>query len=90
MSPSTEFEFLIGEKYENEKGPFKVVSIEKDEMLIRWADGEEMQTSIEFQGRIQERRKFEKAREEKAAAPAKPAPRKAKSSKTSKKAPPAQ
>jgi uncharacterized Zn finger protein len=89
MNPPAEFEFTVGEKYENEKGPFKVMSIEKDEMLIRWANGEEAQTSIEFQGRIQARRSWEKSRQ-KAAAPAKPAPRKAKSPKSSKPAPPAE
>ena len=78
MNPSTEFEFMVGEKYENEKGPFKVMSIEKDEMLIRWTNGEEVQTSIEFQGRIQKRRQWEKTQQKETAAPAKPAPRKAK------------
>jgi hypothetical protein len=90
MNPPAEFEFTVGEKYENEKGPFKVMSIEKDEMLIRWANGEEAQTSIEFQGRIQKRRLWEKTLQQKAAAPPKPAPRKAKSSKSSKQAPPAE
>lgn len=89
MNPSNEFEFTVGEKYENEKGPFKVMSIEKDEMLIRWADGEEVQTSIEFQGRIQTRRQWEKTRQKETAPPTKPASRKAKSSKSSKQAPPA-
>jgi uncharacterized Zn finger protein len=90
MNPSTEFEFMVGEKYENEKGPFKVMSIEKDEMLIRWTNGEEVQTSMEFQGRIQKRRQWEKKQQKETAAPAKPAPRKATSSKSSKKAPPAE
>lgn len=90
MNPPAEFEFTVGEKYENEKGSFKVMSIEKDEMLIRWANGEEAQTSIEFQGRIQTRRQWEKTKQKATAAPAKPAPRKAKSSKSSKQAPPAE
>jgi uncharacterized Zn finger protein len=90
MNPPAEFEFTVGEKYENEKGPFKVMSIEKDEMLIRWSNGEEAQTSIEFQGRIQARRQWEKSRQKETAAPAKPAPRKAKSPKSSKPAPPAE
>jgi hypothetical protein len=88
MNPSYEFEFIVGEKYENEKGIFSVMSIEKDEMVIRWANGEETQTSIEFQGRIQNRRQWEKTNQEEKTAAAKPAPRKAKSSKSSKKAPP--
>ena len=88
MNSPAVFEFMVGEKYENEKGAFKVMSIEKDEMLIRWANGEEAQTSIEFQGRIQARRNWEKSRQKEPAAPAKPAPRKAKSAKSSKQTPP--
>ena len=89
MNPPAEFEFMVGEKYENEKGPFKVMSIEKDEMLIRWTNGEEVQTSIEFQGRIQARRQWEKTKQKETATPTKPAPRKAKpSKKTSKPSPP--
>jgi len=88
MNPPAEFEFMVGEKYENEKGSFKVMSIEKDEMLIRWANGEEAQTSIEFQGRIQTRRQWEKTKQKETAAPAKPAPRKARPAKSSKQAPP--
>lgn len=90
MNPSAEFEFVVGEKYENEKGPFEVMSMEKDEMLIRWKNGEEAQTSIEFQGRIQARRQWEKTKQKETAAAAKPAPKKAKSSKSSKQAPPAE
>ncbi len=86
MSLSTAFEFTIGEKYENEKGTFTVVSIEKDDMVIQWASGEEAQTSIEFQDRIQQRRQWEKAKQEEKAAAAKPAP-KAKAAKKSKQAP---
>jgi uncharacterized Zn finger protein len=89
MNPSTEFEFAVGEKYENEKGIFTVMSIEKDEMVIRWASGEEAQTSMEFQDRIQKRRQWEKTQPKEKAAAAKPAPRKAKPSKSSKQAPPA-
>ena len=87
MNPSTEFEFMVGEKYENEKGPFKVMSIEKDEMLIRWTNGEEVQTSMEFQSRIQDRRQWEKNLQQEKTTAAKPAPRKAKPSKSSKKEP---
>jgi len=89
MNPSTEFEFRVDEKYENEKGIFTVMSIERDEMVIRWANGEEVQTSMEFQGRIQKRRQWEKTLQEEKAAAAKPAPRKTKPSKSSKQAPPA-
>jgi hypothetical protein len=89
MDSSPEAEFIVDEQYENEKGTFKVLSIEKDAMLIRWANGDEVQTSIKFQGRIQKRRLWEKALQEEKTAAAKPAPRKAKPSKPSKKSKPA-
>jgi hypothetical protein len=60
MEPTTEFEFNVDEQYENEKGVFTVVSIHKDEMVIRWESGEETGTDIDFQRRIQERREREK------------------------------
>ena len=61
MDESTKIEFNVDEKYENEKGIFKVVSIEKDQMVIRWEDGEETRTDIELQQRIAERRQWEEA-----------------------------
>jgi uncharacterized Zn finger protein len=89
MNSPTDFEFLVDESYENEKGVFTVVSIEKDEMLIRWKNGEEAQTSIEFQSRIQSRRLWERNREEKKAAAAQPAARKTRPARSAKKTPPA-
>jgi hypothetical protein len=86
MNPSIEIEFMVGEKYENEKGIFTVLSIEKDDMMIRWASGEEAQTSMEFQDRIQQRRQWEKTRQDEKEAAAKPAPKKAKAPKKTKKA----
>ena len=59
MEQSTDFEFIIDERYENEKGVFSVVSIHKDQMLIRWEDGEEALTDIALQRRIAERREWE-------------------------------
>jgi hypothetical protein len=85
MNPSTEFEFLVGEKYENEKGIFSVMSIEKDEMVIQWANGEEIKTAIEFQGRIQKRREWEKTLQKGKPTAATPALKRAKSLKSSKK-----
>src|SRR5512143_239673 len=87
MNAPAECEFIVDEKYENEKGIFRVMSIEKDEMVIRWANGEEVQTSIEFQSRIQKRRQWEKTFQDEKAAAAKPAPKKAKPSKSTKQAP---
>ncbi len=66
MEPSTEFKFTIGEQYENEKGIFTVLSIDKDEMVIQWENGKKIQTEIGLQSRIQQRRQREKiARESK-------------------------
>jgi hypothetical protein len=82
MNPPARFEFIVDEKYENEKGVFTVMSIEKEKMFIRWADGEAVETSVEFQGRIQERRSYEKAKKEAGAAAAKPVRARAKSAKS--------
>ena len=60
MDPITEFEFCVDEQYENEKGVFTVISIDNDEMLIRWEHGEEIRTEIALQRRIQARRQREK------------------------------
>ena len=52
--------FEIGEKYENMKGIFEVISTGKDSMNIRWEDGEEISTPIDLQLRIIERMRHEK------------------------------
>jgi hypothetical protein len=90
MNPAYEFEFAVGETYENEKGSFSVISITKEDMVIRWKDGKETQTSIELQGRIQKRRQWEKTMRQEKTAAAKPAPKKTKGSKSSKPAPSAE
>ena len=90
MNPRGEFEFSVDASYENEKGPFKVISIDGDDMVIRWKNGEEVRTSVEFQGRIQMRRQWEKKRQEDLAAAAKPAPPKPKSPSKKKAKAPAQ
>ena len=64
MGPITEFEFSVDEQYENEKGVFTVISIDNDEMLIRWEHGEEIRTEIDLQRRIQARRQRERAESE--------------------------
>ncbi len=89
MNPSTEFEFVVGEKYENEKGIFTVMSIEKGEMVIQWADGEEAQTSLVFQDRIQKRRLWEQTVQQEKADAIKAPPKKTKASKSTKQDPPA-
>ena len=79
MNNPEEFEFSIDEMYENEKGAFRVISVERDQMVIRWENGEEVRTSVTLQGRIQMRREWEKQKQEQLAAAAKPAPSKPKS-----------
>ena len=60
MEPNTDFEFTVDEQYENEKGIFTVVSIQKHDMVIRWQDGEKITTDIKLQSRIQKRKQREK------------------------------
>jgi hypothetical protein len=60
MEPTTEFKFSFDEQYENEKGIFTILSINKNEMVIQWKNGEKIKTKIDFQCRIQERRQREK------------------------------
>jgi uncharacterized Zn finger protein len=80
MNSALEFEFVVGETYENEKGLFSVISISKEDMVIRWKNGEEVQTSIELQDRIQKRRQWEKTLQQEKPAQGKPVPKKAKTS----------
>jgi len=67
MEQESRFEFVVDEKYENEKGIFTVLSIHRSEMVIRWDSGEEMRTDIELQRNIQSRREWEKVQLEKEA-----------------------
>lgn len=67
MEQEGRFEFIVDEKYENEKGIFTVLSIHKNEMVIRWDSGEEIRTDIELQRNIQARRQWEKLQIEKEA-----------------------
>ncbi len=76
--------FEVGGTYENVKGLYEVISIEKDVMVIRWQDGAQIATSVELQQRILERMSFEK---EKAAHRVAVKPRKSDESKKKKNAP---
>jgi hypothetical protein len=67
---SQPIEFVVGETYENEKGVFEVLSIQRDAMVIQWENGESIETTVSFQRRIQERRRWERQRREKLAAAA--------------------
>jgi hypothetical protein len=60
MEPITKFNFNSDEQYENEKGLFTVLSINNNEMMIQWENGEKNLTDIDLQRRIQERRQREK------------------------------
>ncbi len=61
----TEVKFEIGEKYENMKGTYEVLSIDKDTMRIRWDSGEEVTTTVSLQSRIVKRmRREQQEREE--------------------------
>jgi len=69
MDKPAEFEFSVDGQYENEKGVCRVISNDKDEMIIRWENGEEILTDIELQLRIAERRHREKQERESAGKP---------------------
>lgn len=71
MEKPTKIEFNVDEQYENEKGIFTVISIQKDQMVIRWESGEEISTDVALQTRIAERRQWEKLQKEAQAAAAK-------------------
>lgn len=71
MDQDARFEFVVDEQYENEKGMFTVLSIHRNEMVIRWESGEELRTDIELQRNIQARRQWEREQKEKEAKAAK-------------------
>ncbi len=45
-------EFKVGDRHENMKGIYEVVSIHGDSMDIKWESGETTTTTIEFQRNI--------------------------------------
>jgi hypothetical protein len=51
----TDVKFEIGEKYENMKGTYEVLSIDRNTMRIRWDSGEEITTTVSLQSRIVKR-----------------------------------
>jgi hypothetical protein len=56
-----EINFKVGERYENRKGQFEVLSINGDQMEIRWEDGESIWTEVSFQKRVIQNMAFERA-----------------------------
>ena len=55
-------QFEVGQQYENMKGAYEVLSIEGDDMCIRWETGEEVVTTVKMQRRITERMQRERER----------------------------
>jgi hypothetical protein len=53
-------QFEVGSRYENEKGVYEVLSIDKTEdmMVIQWESGKEIPTQMSFQRQILERRQI--------------------------------
>ena len=45
-------QFEVGEKYENMKGVYEVLSLEGNSMRIRWESGEEILTTVSLQRQI--------------------------------------
>ncbi len=44
--------FKVGERYENRKGPYEVISIAGDRMVIKWDTGESRETDVKGQHRV--------------------------------------
>ena len=44
--------FEVGEKYENMKGIYEVLSVDGNSMRIRWESGEEIMTTVNLQRQI--------------------------------------
>jgi hypothetical protein len=52
--------FEVGATYENMKGVYEVISIEKNSMVIRWNDGSQVVTTVDLQKRIIDRMAYER------------------------------
>lgn len=48
----SEVTFTVGGHFENRKGPYEVVSVSGDRMVIRWDTGEQIETDIKGQRRV--------------------------------------
>jgi hypothetical protein len=60
MKMADDFNFEVGAIYENMKGSYEVISIRRNEMVIRWQNGNEIATTVDLQKRIIERMALEK------------------------------
>lgn len=56
--------FEVGQKYENMKGTYEVLSVEGNTMRIRWESGEEISTTVSLQRQIIMRMKREQRKRE--------------------------
>jgi hypothetical protein len=56
----TDIEFKVGQEYENMKGAYRVLSVNRDTLCIRWESGEEVTTTVALQSRIIERMQRER------------------------------
>ena len=52
MTDTSTAPFRAGERYENRRGLFEVISIDGDSMRLRWDTGEEASTSVALQAKI--------------------------------------
>lgn len=57
---ANDIKFEVGETYTNMKGDYEVISLQRNEMVIRWTDGSEVTTTVDQQSRIIERMAYEK------------------------------
>jgi hypothetical protein len=55
----TKHRLEVGSTYENEKGPFLVLAIQGEWMLIEWDDGEQLKTKVAFPQKVQQRMEME-------------------------------
>ena len=62
----THVKFEIGKKYENMKGAYEVLSIDRNTMRIRWDSGEEITTTVSLQSKIIMRMRREQRKREEA------------------------
>lgn len=46
MNESAQIKFKVDEEYKNEKGVFKVISMHRGHMVIRWENGEEIRLEL--------------------------------------------
>lgn len=48
----TDYDFKVGDRHENRKGPYEVISVSGQSMTIRWDTGEEVQTDMKGQAKV--------------------------------------